>query len=130
MVEIIENIPQDSDIFRAAKKKPWIRNGVSYDAFLLRSGETTLSLLLKADCAKSSCEAKLDTCFGEIVIKIGALTNFGLEVKHTPVYEPKYIPYHASVYNLPPNEGESEAEARNIAVELANLASVRLRPNI
>jgi hypothetical protein len=37
MIEIIEEIPQNSDIFRAVRKKSWIRNGVSFDAFLLRA---------------------------------------------------------------------------------------------
>jgi len=130
MVEIIEEIPQDSNIFRAVTRKSWIRNGVSYYAFLLRNekNETELSVLLKANCSKEICEAKLDDCFGEIILKAEIFRNFDLEIKHTPVYEPKYIPYHASVYNLPANEGESEAEARNIAVELANKATIRPRP--
>ncbi len=130
MVEIIEEIPQDSNIFRSIRKPRWIRNGVSYDAFLLRTkkGETELSVLLKADCSKEICEAKLDDCFGEITLKAEIFRHFNLEIKHTPVYEPKYVPYHASVYNLPASEGESEVEARNIAVELANQATIRPRP--
>ena len=129
MIEIVEEIPQDSNIFRAVRKKSRIRNGVSYDAFLLRTdkGETELSVLLKADCSKEICEAKLDSCFGEIILRADSLNNFGLEIKHTPVYEPKYIPYHASIYNLPANIGESEADARNTAVELANQATIRPR---
>lgn len=130
MIEVIEDIPQDSNIFRAVKKKSWIRNGVSYDAFLLRTekGETELSALLRADCSKENCEAKLETCFGEIILKAEIFRNFALKIKHTPIYEPKYIPYHASVYNLPASEGESEAEARNTAVELASQAIIQLRP--
>ncbi len=128
MVEIIEEISQDSNIFRSISKPRWIRNGVSYDAFLLRTNESEMSVLLKADCSKEICEAKLNTCLGEIVLKAEIFRNFNLEIKHTPVYAPKYIPYHASVYNLPASEGESEAEARNIAVELASQATIRPRP--
>jgi len=131
MIETIKEIPQNSYIFRAATRKSWIRNGVSFDAFLLRTekkNEKELSVLVKANCNKDKCEAQQRDCLGEIVLKIEAFKDLDLVVKHTPLYEPLYIPYHASVFGLPANIGKTEAEARNIAVELASQAIIRLRP--
>lgn len=129
MIEVIENIPPNSNIFRAITRKKWIRNNeVSYDAFLLRTekkNEIELSVLIRAECSKERCEAQQRDCLGELVLKVESFTNLGLEVKHTPIYEPLYIPYHASVFGLPPSFGETEADARNIAIELASLAKIQ-----
>ncbi len=131
MIEIIEEIPQNSDIFRAITRKSWIRNGVSFDAFLLRTeknNETELSVLIKANCSKNECEAQQRDCLGELMLKVEAFRNLELQVKHNPIHEPLFVPYHASVYGLPPNTGDTEAIARNIAVELASQATIRPRP--
>ena len=106
-------------------------NGVSFDAFLLRTennNETELSVLIKANCSIDKCEAGQRDCYGELVLKVETFRNLELQVKHTPIYEPLFIPYHALVYGLPPNTGDTEAVARNIAVELASQATIRPRP--
>jgi hypothetical protein len=128
MNQQIHKIPQNSEIFRAIKKRSWVRNGVSYDAFLLRSdnNETELSVLTKAECYKDKCEMQevFNTCFGEIVLNVDSVRSLGLEVIPTKL---ENVPNHASIYKLPPNQGDTEADARSIAIELAEF-HIRIQP--
>jgi hypothetical protein len=65
-----------------------------------------------------------NTCFGEIVLNVSSVRSLGLEVIPTKL---KNVPNHASIYNLPPNQGDTEADARNIAIELAE-SHIRIQP--
>ena len=116
-----KSISSDATVFRAISYKRWIKGGeVAPDAFFLRSArdeklaELTLSMLTEANCSAEICFAGLGTCFGEIEIKVASIEELGLKIIDDS--EELTIPYHASILNLPPHEGDTFAEAEFLAV--------------
>ena len=128
-------IPSDAMVFRAISYKRWIKNDVvAPDAFLLRTAridrqaESTLSVLTEADCSEEICFAGLNTCFGEIQVKVETIRQLGLEIIDDSEELDK--PYHASILNLPQHEGETLAEAEFLAGKLAKAAKIKKRSNV
>ncbi len=108
-------------VFRAIKKSTWWKpDGEPHvDIFLRLIKEDELSILTQSNCEKTGiCEAGLRSCHGEVGLKAESFINLGFYVIQTPIeqnVDKPAIPYHASVYGMPP---ENEADARNIAFEL------------
>jgi hypothetical protein len=127
-------ISSDATVFRAIRNKKWIKGGeVAPDAFYLRpakndrKAETKLSMLTQANCSAEICFAGLNTCFGEIEIKVASIEKLGLEIVDDS--EELNIPYHASILNLPPHEGDTLAQAEFLAGELAKkIVDIKNRP--
>lgn len=119
MTDSASSLPASAIIYRAIPNKQWVTGGrVSPAAFVLRSekGEERLSVLTALRCSPSFCEANFNSCYGELTIKVEAFNQLSLDVIHDP--EPDK-PNHASVLNLPPNEGDTKAEAERLAGRLA-----------
>lgn len=117
-------ISSNATVFRAIRNKKWIKGGeVAPDAFYLRpakndrKAETKLSMLTQANCSAEICFAGLNTCFGEIEIEVASIKKLKLEIADDS--EELNIPYHASILNLSPHEGDTLAQAEFIAGELA-----------
>jgi hypothetical protein len=129
-----KTISSDATVFRAISYKWWTRGGqVASDAFFLkpakgeRKAERELSLLTEANCSKERCFAELTNCSGEIEIKAESIIELGLEIIDDS--EELGIPYHASIINLPPHEGDTFAKAEFIAGELAKrIIQIKERP--
>lgn len=121
-------ISSDATVFRAIRNKRWIKGGeVAPDAFVLRGAknerkaETELSMLTQANCSAEICFAGLNTCSGEIEIEVASIKNLRLEIVDDS--EETNIPYHASILNLPPHEGDTFEDAEFIAGKLAKAVS-------
>lgn len=117
-------ISSNAVVFRAIRSKRWIKGGeVAPDAFYLRpakndrKAETELSMLTQANCSAEICFAGLNTCFGEIEIEVASIEKLGLEIIDDS--EELDILHHASIINLPPDEGDTLAQAEFLAGELA-----------
>ncbi|MDQ3747404.1 MAG: hypothetical protein M3367_00085 [Acidobacteriota bacterium] len=129
-------VSSNATVFRAISHKRWIKDAqVAPDAFFLRpakndrKAETELSMLTQANCSMEICFAGLDTCFGEIEIKVESIKQLGLDIIDDS--EKLGIPYHASIINLPPHEGNTLAQAEFFAGELAKrFVQIKVRPKI
>ncbi len=129
-------ISSNTTIFRAVRSKGWIKNGiVAPDAFFLRTAkndrkaETELSMLTQANCSAEICFAGLNSCFGEIEIEVASIEELGLQIVDDS--EELNIPYHASILNLPPHEGDTFARAEFLAGELAKrFTDIKPRPKL
>ena len=127
-------ISSNATVFRAIGYKRWVKGGeIVPDAFFLRpakndrKAETKLSMLTQANCSAEICFAGLNTCFGEIKIEVASIEKLGLEIVDDS--EELNIPYHASILNLPPHEGDTLAQAEFIAGELAKkFIQIKERP--
>jgi len=121
-------------VFRAISYKRWVKGGqVAPDAFYLRpakndrKAETELSMLTQANCSNEICFANLNDCFGEIEIQVESIRQLGLDIIDDS--EKLNIPYHASILNLPPHEGDTLAQAEFLAGELAKkFVRIKERP--
>lgn len=100
-------------------------NPAAFFLRILRSSDNgELSVLTALRCSANFCEAGFRECFGEIILKVESFQQLNLDVVHDP--EPDK-PNHASVLNLPVNEGDTKAEAERIARRLAREA-INVRP--
>lgn len=130
-----KSISSNATVLRAISYKRWIKGEeVAPDAFFLRpakndrKAETELSMLTQANCSAEVCFAGLNTCFGEIEIEVALIEKLGLEIVDDS--EELNIPYHASILNLPPHEGDTFAQAEFIAGELAKrVVKIKSRPS-
>ena len=121
MADSFSSIPANAKIHRAIRNKNWVQGGrVLPAAFFLRSQDNgKLSVLTALRCSPDFCEATFKECFGEITLKVESFHQLNLDVIHDP--EPDK-PHHASVLNLPLNEGDTKVEAERFAREFARQA--------
>ncbi len=126
MTNSASSLSATATIYRAIRNKNWVQGGrVQPAAFFLRSSDHgKLSVLTALRCSPNFCEAGFRECFGEITLKVESFRQLNLGVIHDP--EPDK-PNHASVLNLPLNEGDTKAEAERIARRLAREV-INVRP--
>jgi len=118
MSDCVPSLPASALIHRAIRNKNWVQGGRALPAaFFLRTTDNgKLSVLTALRCSPNFCEAGFNSCFGEITLKVESFNQLNLDVIHDR--EPDK-PNHASVLNLPLNEGNSKVEAERIARQLA-----------
>lgn len=107
-------------LYRAIGKKGWLNQWSA--AFRLKKGETSLSVILKADCSASRCEALLNTCFGEFKLTTQGISDKGLRVMHDLPNDPEYREIHANVFGLP-EYGSDDKLIEDCATALAELVA-------
>lgn len=110
-------------LYRAIKKKRWydpVERKVLSAAFMLRLGETGLSVLKAVGCSRENCLAALNECYGEFVLETEPVRGLGLEVFDDKSESPTYSPNHAEITGLPPFEEKLRAEDR--ATELVTIS--------
>lgn len=93
-------IRENSTVFRAIRSSTWIVDGkVSVTAFKLRETDNgKLSILLEANCLNRICSARLNSCWGEILLNSEKVFELGLDIESDPLPD---ILYHAVILNLP-----------------------------
>lgn len=93
-------IRENPTVFRAIRSKPWIVDGIAATAaFKLRENDRgQLSILLEANCSNRICSARLNSCWGEILLDTEKVLKLGLDIKPDPLPD---ILSHAVILNLP-----------------------------
>lgn len=121
------SILDNSTIYRAILKRWWVNenNEIAIDVFLLKEKDKgELSVLLKADCFARICSGGFNTCFGEILLKVGKIRKLNLELKPDPLPD---SPYHAVILNLPLPENIVEAEEMATLL-IENIEAIQRKP--
>lgn len=97
-------------------------------AFRLRPSETSLSVILSANCTRLVCDAGQRKCFGEFVLDTASVTSRWV-VRSDDAGDPTYSANHANILGLPLH-GSDEVAIEDAASDLSDLVtSVQRRPS-
>ena len=99
---------------------------VSHAAFVLRMGETGLSVLKAVRCSREVCDAGQRVCFGEFVLETIQVRELGVRVVDDDPDAADFSENHAEIVDLPfsPATDEERRLAEDLATDLANLSSL------
>src|SRR5439155_17702660 len=119
-------------LYRAIKSKSWFTLWSA--AFRLRPAtekrpaETSLSVILSANCTREVCDAQQNKCFGEFVLETFAVAS-RWRVEPDDPDDLTYSPNHANILGLPLH-GSDELAIEDAAYELSDLVrSAQHRPS-
>src|SRR5215207_7197543 len=117
---------QHPHIYRAIAKRGFYdatSQVVTTTAFLYRADEQELSVVKTVNCTTERCDARLRTCFGEIILETKWVRGIGLRVLDDDPEAPDYWENHASIVGIPVNpETEEEAQwAEDLRTFLARM---------
>ena len=107
----------DSDLLRMLRKKLWLEPGGLEEAFLLRPGETGLSVCFACSADHCMTISGLNKSYGAAGLKVQSVT----EIENLTV-EPDSA-NHAEIRGLPQWEADS-AKAEFLASQLAKAANI------
>jgi hypothetical protein len=97
-------------------------------AFRLRPAETSLSVILSANCTRVVCDAGQRKCFGEFVLDTAKVAS-RWQIRSDDPLDPTYSSNHANIFGLP-LDGSDEVAIEDTASDLADLiTSTQDRPS-